>query len=129
MLKSEIGATLKRLAHSELTISVYVDDIVLSNAGDKSALDRAVDTLVEAASRCGFVFNPDKTCKAAESVEAFNLELRHGVVRVVDPRLFKMSERIHQAGNDYVTRGIQSYVRTVNGAQLDDLMLMVPRVL
>lgn len=117
LMSSALGAAISRIQSDEVvTISVYMDDILLS--GNCAAdLDAAKASLEVAAETAGFTFNPNKGSGPAPSVTVFNLNIRHNDMELTLERFAAFEADIRTDPVSFVTDGILSYVSTVNAVQ------------
>ena len=104
---------------SGLSLSVYVDDILLSAEG-APALAHARTTLEAAALVSGFEFHPGKSIGPSSALEVFNFELSHDSLSVCASRLADFESAI-RAGDPATVAGILGYVGTANEAQREAL--------
>jgi hypothetical protein len=124
LMSSALGAAISNI-HSarSVTVSVYMDDIILS--GDRLAdLDAAKASLEEAATAAGFTFHPTKGSGPAPSVIVFNLNIRHKEMELTPNRYAEFETEILADSVGYITGGILSYVSIVNAAQHSALSAM-----
>ncbi|WP_313229095.1 reverse transcriptase domain-containing protein [Stenotrophomonas acidaminiphila] len=120
--KSRVGRFLRQCELSEhLTVSVYVDDIVLSS-DDDGRLGAAAAELQQLALDAGLPLSPGKTVGPAPAVTAFNVELSHGSMNLVHDRLQRFREAYAMASSSQVASGIIGYVHTVNPAQVASVL-------
>lgn len=116
---SELGRELIRARGAGIQLSSYVDDVLLS--GDTpDALTEARDRIFKSADVAGFGFNAAKERGPADQIEAFNIRIGHGELRVVDRRLNEFRQTVLEPPDAPALATI-AYVRTVNPAQADDL--------
>jgi hypothetical protein len=116
---SALGRAMLDVRRGGVAISVYVDDVLLS-ADDLGQLAEAQVQLLEGAETAGFAFNPAKTRGPANSVQAFNLRIGGGSMRVAESRLSEFRHTVLQPPQA-AAEAVIAYVRTVNGDQADDL--------
>jgi len=119
--KSALGSAL--LYHSRiegLTISVYVDDIIVSSPTENLVLD-AVSRIRAASERSGFAIHEEKSQGPAAIVQAFNLEISNSSLRVTAKRMEQFRTDYLSSASDAVRRGIESYVRSINEDQAGEL--------
>lgn len=81
---SEIGCTLHRFAEN-LTVSVYVDDILLSS-NDPQLLQARFKELLQAVDNAGFSVNANKRIAPRRDMTVFNCILRNGETIVTPDR-------------------------------------------
>lgn len=104
----------------DIAVSIYVDDIIISG-NDAAFLTKTLADIKITAKKSGFTLNPAKEEGPAEKITAFNIELSHGLLRIIDTRfdafcdVYKSSTSINQRD------GIIGYVSSVNTIQADDL--------
>lgn len=82
---SEIGCTLRRFAE-DVTVSVYVDDILLSS-NDPQLLQARYEELLQAADNAGFSVNADECVAPHNNVTIFKCSLRNGETMVTPDRV------------------------------------------
>ncbi|PPT91296.1 hypothetical protein XaraCFBP7407_21875 [Xanthomonas arboricola pv. arracaciae] len=120
--KSRVGRFLRQCELSKnFTVSVYVNDIVLSS-DDDGLLGNAADELKQLALDAGLPLSPGKTVGPAPAVTAFNVELSHGSMNLVDDRLQRFREAYATASSSQVASGILGYVHTINPAQVASVL-------
>jgi hypothetical protein len=114
---SALGAAL-RAAEANISLAVYVDDILMS-AGTEAQLAPHVAALDTAARLSGFELHPYKR-QFGSIVEAFNLQITNKSACVTDER---MAEWLHAERSPSNLRewAIVRYVRGINPAQADVL--------
>lgn len=74
--KSALGTCLNRIKSQGITVSIYVDDIVISGP-DGNDLLPLLSEIKQAAKRAGFSLNASKEEGPSERISAFNIELSH----------------------------------------------------
>lgn len=114
--KSALGSGLAQLESTGITISVYMDDIVLS-AEDSALLLPKVEELKHLAGISGFILNPDKEEGPADQITAFNILLKNGSAEITPERWKGFASALANAQSEQERRGILGYVRTVSEAQ------------
>jgi Reverse transcriptase (RNA-dependent DNA polymerase) len=119
--KSALGAAFKHLLRGEVTLSVYMDDMILS-ACEHQLIEQAFGTVVDAANTSGFAINVSKTFGPAEAVEVFNLRLTKGSLSVAEQRMILFEQAVLSSNPDAVD-GVIGYVKTVNEDQASRLRL------
>ena len=116
--KSRVGRFLRQCDLSEhLTVSVYVDDIILSS-NDDGLLGDAAAELQQLALDAGLPLSSEKTAGPASAITAFNVELSHGSMSLEHDRLQRFREAYAMASSPQVEAGILGYVHTINPAQV-----------
>lgn len=116
---SALGGALAKLRATGMTVSVYMDDILLSGNAE-AALHAARHSLEIAAEISRFSFNTSKSVGPLHELEVFNLILSHANLRVTPERFAQFAATLMQAraeGEMAVVDGILGYVGTVNVGQ------------
>lgn len=88
--QSQLGAFLRAIS-TEITVSVYVDDISLSSQNEK-ALQTAFDKANEILVASGFTANVDKTVRPSPNAEMFNCSISEGVTVVTSERIAEFQD-------------------------------------
>ncbi|WP_257285872.1 reverse transcriptase domain-containing protein [Endozoicomonas sp. SESOKO1] len=116
---SKLGSALHELSKAKkTTVSVYVDDIIISTQSLTEAED-ALGQVKGAAERSGFPLNSDKEEGPAQKITAFNIELSHSKLRINDRRMSLFLRNYMEAVSEYQQDGIVGYIETVNPEQAD----------
>ncbi|GAN77860.1 reverse transcriptase [Acidisphaera rubrifaciens HS-AP3] len=118
---SYLGTALASLHHDHTSVSIYMDDILVSG-DDVATLSAARLRLEAAAERSGFEFHPLKSVGPAPAVEVFNLDLCHHRLKVSPSRIADFEAAIVK-GDPATVAGILGYVGTVNSEQRASLEL------
>ena len=122
LAKSRLGTVLNVLNKSnDMNVSVYVDDIIVSG-NDAAGLEVARDVLVAAATRSGLAFNAAKTQGPSTLITAFNVELTHKSLAVIEERMQEFAGDMATASEES-RQGILSYVQSVNSDQALELAI------
>lgn len=119
--KSPLGAALKDMRDRDFTVTVYVDDIIISGDVDPSEMEKEFDKLFRQARRSRFSFSSSKIAGPEPSIRAFNLILSPDLVSVAEDRFSEFSEEVDTEGDTPKVRAILGYVKTVNQKQYDYL--------
>lgn len=122
LYRSALGRYLDHLSKDGFTVSVYMDDIVISTIGDMHVAEEIRARLDEVAGRSRLSFSKRKTVGPAEEITAFNVKLRHGSMEIVDERLSEFQAEISKSDNPNQINGVIGYVRTVCPEQADFLL-------
>jgi hypothetical protein len=120
--KSGLGAFLDAL-HTErgLTVSVYVDDILVSG-DDRERLQVVAEALGQRIAKSGFTPNLAKGHGPSQSTLAFNIELVAGRgLALVAERLRELGEIVETTTSPFQRAGVLGYVRSVNPEQSEAL--------
>lgn len=114
---SALGAALAELHHGGMSLSVYMDDMLLSG-DDGSALRMARCKLEAATEISRFEFNTLKSAGPECEIDVFNLVLSHDRLRVSPERFARFASAIADPTGDIaIIDGILGYVGTVNANQ------------
>lgn len=116
---SALGRAMLAVREAGVTLSTYVDDILMS-AEDSSLLMDAQAELEAGAHKAGFAFNPAKTRGPADNVSAFNIQIGRGELRIINNRLNEFRQTVMQPPQ-VPAEAIIAYVQTVNSSQGRDL--------
>lgn len=115
--ESALGICLDKIRkNGSATVSVYVDDIVVSTNDPELSLSLFA-LLKTAAARARFSFNADKEQAPASQVTAFNIQLSNNQLSIEGVRLNEFSLALAQATSDAQRLGILSYIASVNADQ------------
>lgn len=121
--QSLLGITLKELAAAGLTVSVYVDDIIVSGV-DQADLVTASARIQAAADAANFPLSHDKMGIAQPIVEAFNCSLTYSEVAILDDRMDEFVEHYNRTGASG-RAAIESYVGAVSPVETIRLLALV----
>lgn len=116
LYKSALGNCLKSLQKSGISVSVYVDDLIIS-ANTLEAAVKALTYIKHSAERSGFELNHEKEEGPAPQITAFNIDLSTNRLAVEPKRLQAFSEEFLAATSEHQQRGIIGYVESVNTDQ------------
>lgn len=119
LANSKLGTALEVVAKS-FTLSVYVDDILISTSDSVASLGEAFEKLKTAAIASKFELNIEKLSPPASRTTVFNINLERLRMRISDERLSKFQARLPSADTQ-VLNGILGYVRSVNPDQAQQL--------
>lgn len=115
--KSALGAYLRKLQKIKgITVSVYVDDIVLST-NDQSFFTEIHSEIKIAADRAGFHLNENKEEGPSDIITAFNIELSNDSMMITAQRLNELRDSFNNAESEHKRQGILGYVMSVNEEQ------------
>jgi len=120
LYKSALGSCIRSLQKDGLTVSVYVDDLVLSTNDIQIARD-ALGAAKHAAERAGFRLNPDKEEGPAEMITAFNINLSAKYMAIEPERLLAFAEAFQAAESSHQQLGILGYVASVCSTQAAEI--------
>ncbi len=108
-----------------ITVSVYMDDILMSGAC-AADLEVAKAAIEAAAAMAEFVFNPKKASGPGPLITVFNLNIAQANMKLTPKRFAAFEANILTDLVGHVTGGILSYVSTVNAAQHSALADLKP---
>jgi Reverse transcriptase (RNA-dependent DNA polymerase) len=124
--KSALGSRLNRLHHIGLTVTVYVDDIIVSS-NDEDEVREALLSIRTAAAQSHFPINESKSAGPLPSLNAFNVELKSGELEILADRFEEMCGAVLQNGPGPSSAGIFSYVQSINQSQADQMLRDFPQ--
>ena len=118
--KSLAGRYLREAAR-KFTLSVYVDDIILSSRNSE-ALAKSSDQLVQALHGSNFSINESKSKICSASCISFNVLIQENSTEITDQRLDQFKTQISEVnGKESVVQGILQYVHSISPEQAKDL--------
>lgn len=119
LFNSSAGQVLMR-APRNVSVSVYVDDIILSCA-DKNSTPFLRDytlQVIDEFANSGFPISEDKKTICQEEIQSFNVTLSHNRLEITRERMeaffLQLADNI---GNSDSLAGISNYVHSINPAQ------------
>jgi hypothetical protein len=119
--ESGLGTYLEKLSNlKDVSISVYVDDIVIS-CNDPQLNALILQEIGAASEKSKFKLNASKQQGPAEAITAFNILVTSDSMQIEAGRLQKFAESFATATSEYQRAGILSYVRSVNADQASAL--------
>ncbi|MFP3744214.1 reverse transcriptase domain-containing protein [Achromobacter sp. SIMBA_011] len=115
--QSALGRVLHELASKpDITVSVYVDDIILSGS-DPYRLQQEFESIKAAADRSGWKVSTSKTQPPGEQILSFNIHLSQGNLTISSERMGLFVDAYLQATSDHQKEGMLRYIRSINAAQ------------
>lgn len=118
--KSALGRCLRDLEKTGVTVSIYVDDLILSTT-DPLVAQQALAAVKLAAERSEFRLNPDKEEGPAEKITAFNIDLSAKCLAIETERLAAFVEAFQAAESSHQQLGILGYVASVSLVQAEEI--------
>lgn len=118
--KSRLGSAIRTIAEN-LTITVYVDDLVISGI-EKGEVEDALQTLQINGKKAGFPFNETKLEGPSNIITSFNIELSPGKLQLADYRMQMFKDELDSGLSKQQVDGILGYARTVNLSQHEELL-------
>lgn len=125
--KSDLGNCLRRLHEETVSVSVYVDDIVVSADSERDVAE-ALSNIYLAAINSRFPINEEKSRGPSSTLNAFNIELDMHELEITAKRYEKMCGEVLINGTGQVSDAILNYVQTVNPAQAEQMLRDFPGV-
>jgi len=114
---SRLGKYLNKLSkNSDVSLSVYVDDIIVS-CNDSELSASILVNITNAAENANFILNAAKQEGPAAAITAFNIMLQNNSMMVEALRLKKFVDVLKETESEYQREGILSYVKSINVAQ------------
>lgn len=114
--KSAFFRKLLSLYKDGFTLSVYMDDIILSHNNCDKLKDQ-MPSLKEASERSGFPLNDKKQQGPGECVTAFNVFLRQSELRIIPEKFDEFNTAYRNSESEFQRSGIASYVNSINSSQ------------
>ncbi|MDR8523470.1 reverse transcriptase domain-containing protein [Shewanella fidelis] len=119
--KSTLGIALNEChLDNNLTITVYMDDIILSSTHE-FYLNGWLDYIKEAATKSKLSLNLKKSNPVANKIQVFNIELSHKKLQVNNKRFEEFKKVYTESLSEHQRYGISGYISTVNSMQLLEL--------
>lgn len=122
---SALGQSLAALHREAVTLSVYVDDIIVSECS-AIEVNESISKLRLAALRANFKINENKSCGPTQALTAFNIDIDPEGMKIAGQRYEEMCQKILHHGVGDVSNGIRSYVRSVSQPQEGQLTQAFP---
>lgn len=115
--QSALGRALYELAsRPDITVSVYVDDIIISG-NSLHSLQKEFEIIKENTSKSGWNLGASKTQTPSDRILAFNINLSQGSIAISPERMSSFFEAYHQSASPHQKEGILRYIRSINPAQ------------
>jgi Reverse transcriptase (RNA-dependent DNA polymerase) len=124
--RSELGRCLDGVHRQGLTLTVYVDDIIVSS-DDGERVGEALLSIRAAAAKSHFPVNEKKSAGPRRSLHAFNVELQPGELQILADRFEDMCGDVLRNGPGPSSNGILSYVRSVSPRQAGEMLRAFPQ--
>jgi hypothetical protein len=118
--KSALGSAVRELRAEGITITVYVDDILISS-DDISTLQSAYDRILGSIALSGFQFSHPKSEPPNTSINSFNCRVSNEIV-VLKERMDQFKEQLVNA-SPRAREAILRYVGVLNADQATELSL------
>ena len=117
LAESALGICLSKIRKNKnVSISVYVDDIIISTCNAEVSVS-ILEMLKLAANRARFTLNAQKQEGPAPIITAFNIVLANASIEIDEARLKMFVQALEQATNEHQRKGIVDYVKSINVAQ------------
>ena len=114
--KSKLGRVLRNINNLDVSVSVYMDDIILSS-NDKALLYKSLKKVEEASEKSKFPLNKDKKNNPSNKVTVFNIDLSRGKLQINNKRIKEFQSAYEKTGLDEEKKGILNYIKTINPIQ------------
>lgn len=114
--KSAFFKKLHSLCKDGFTLSVYMDDIILSH-NNCDRLTEQMALLKKASERSGFPLNDKKQEGPSEGITAFNVFLTQGELSIIPEKFNELRNNYQNSENEFQRAGIASYVYSINNSQ------------
>jgi hypothetical protein len=124
--RSALGKCFRRIHSGGHTLSVYVDDIIVS-ANTESNVEEALSMIRTAAQNTWFPINEKKSRGPSTELRAFNINMGTEEMEISAERFEEMCQEILINGVSQVSQGILGYVRSVSNAQAEQMLRDFPR--
>jgi len=105
---------------SDLTVSVYMDDINISS-NNQHQLEEVLVSVEVAAEKAGFPLNKTKQEGPCDQITAFNILLTENELKITDERLDEFIEAYKASTNPNQKDGIFNYINCINSNQVSFL--------
>ena len=123
---SKLGGIVRKAAAKGITVSVYMDDIILSCREETNdLLHQIFEEILEVMSSAPYLSNADKTQQPGKSIRVFNTEVSNGYVEILDKRMDKFKAALDMPTSDDQIEGIIRYVDGLNANQANELELYI----
>lgn len=115
---SGLGTFLTGLISKGYIVSVYMDDIIISdnNTISLNELQKTYDKLLEVADLSRFSLNTDKTVSPKNKITAFNIELSNNNLAITEDRYERFLKKA-LIGSDETKEGILGYINSISKKQ------------
>jgi hypothetical protein len=124
--RSELGRMMRMLRREGVRVSVYGDDIVVSD-DNLERLTTAFALLERAAERAFFPLAEGKKQPPGPQITAFNLAVSYGRVEIAADRMEAYAAQVGQNGDCASSNDIIDYVAQVNASQAEELRALLRR--
>jgi len=119
---SHVGRVLRELDKSPLTLSVYMDDIIVSGDAEMERdVEDAFTQLGNAFDRSPYSINRVKTQPPSREICVFNALMSHHSIQVHHDRMEKFKEALFANENPHSISAILRYVGVLNPSQEKEL--------
>ena len=117
--KSELGKRISLLRDSKLTITMFVDDIIISS-NSQFQLKSGFDCLNDAISVSNFSMSVAKSSPPNSQLNVFNCMIESGSMRIDDSRMERFIEQLKTC-SDLGRISILKYIKLINHEQHNSL--------
>lgn len=121
--RSALGCYLSKLQkHSQIKLSVYVDDILISST-EEGTLEIVNKDLCELIPKSKFVLNTSKSQFSQETVTIFNIDLAYRSLRICDEKFNEFVDKVPGCSEPSL-KGILRYISSINIDQSEKFWLL-----
>jgi len=113
---SQLGKTLKYIRKDGISLTMYVDDILISGP-NLATLSRAHQNIIEAAAISKYPLAAEKCSRPSTTISAFNIEQNEQDMWITDKRFQRFIED-YAHGTDEKREALRRYVAVVNLSQV-----------
>ncbi len=123
--KSQLGTELNKIRKNNgCTISVYVDDLIISS-NNIELLYKIKDVVIDSAKKSKFLINENKTEGPSTLITAFNFDISYNSVKINETRFYELLENHKKSDLMTQKEGIEGYVRSVDLNQYQFFMSLI----
>lgn len=117
--KSHIGSFLDKVVNTGVfCVSIYVDDIIISGQSENKEVLRSIyHQIIELSIKSGLPINETKSQPPSSEIEAFNIELKQGNLKITDKRMDMFIDAFYKTESQAVKDGITGYINSINNWQ------------
>ena len=120
--QSALGSHLDKLHKTaEISVSVYVDDIVIS-ADNEAAITAIKEQTIYAAEQSLFSLNEKKSEGPSLQITAFNIQLSNAMMNITPEKMREFKKTYGDSSSEDQRRGILGYISSVNYDQLSEVI-------
>ena len=118
--QSALGVLLAEIAGHGLTVSIYMDDMLISS-NDHAKLTAASERIEEVAISAGFPLAVEKSAVALDSADIFNCRVGQDEIRFLDHRMAKFLAD-HGVASEAGREAIERYIHAVSDHEYETFL-------